>query len=149
MHRGAAARRRSDGPDVLEKSHRRSRAGGRSRINTATAVVLLVSATGCASSAKSSTERVVVTTTVMTATSTSATTSTTSPSPFEVRWDLTTDFARHPADNPFGHAVGGPAVWSLRQSASLDRTGTYPQLPTYSRAFVRGVAAWHGDNEAC
>jgi hypothetical protein len=114
----------------------------------AATAALLVSATACSSSSSGSqatTPSAEITTTTVRTTTTSAAV----PDPDAARWQLVADFRRHPAENPFPPASGGPKVWSLLQSDSLDRTGAYPRLPTYSRVFARGVAAWHADGGTC
>jgi hypothetical protein len=118
-------------------------------MNTATAVVLLVSVGACASSSSSSEGSTAAATTAVTTTKRAATTTSTVPGTEADRWDLASDFRRRPADNPFPRAAGGGRVWSLRQSETLERTGTYPQLTEYTRTMARGLAAWHGANDAC
>jgi hypothetical protein len=115
------------------------------------AAALLVLLSACSSDSSDSSESTATTTTIS-ATTTSEPAGATTPKPAppdEVRWDLASDFRRHPADNPFPHVVGGPPVWSLRRGPGLDRSGTYPRLPEYTREFARGLAAWHGVSGAC
>jgi hypothetical protein len=67
-----------------------------------------------------------------------------------MRWLLARDFRTHPGKNPFASYRGGPAVWSLREGASLARNGLYPLLPTFSSTFQsEGLSAWHGDGAGC
>jgi len=120
-------------------------------MNAATAVALVLAAGACSSSAVRSESPTPTTgnvTTTASTTSTPSTTSTAAPAG-EMRWQLDDDFRRHPSDNPFPRAAGGPAVWSLRQGTSLDRGGPYPRLREYARALRPGLAAWHGRNASC
>ncbi len=66
------------------------------------------------------------------------------------RWKLALDFRTHPNRNPFPSYLGGPAVWSLRASRSLNRDGDYPLLSEFSSTFGSpGVKAWHGSSRGC
>ena len=75
-------------------------------------------------------------------------TATTTPGPPPVRWKLALDFRTHPEQNPFPNYAGGPPVWTLMQSQSLQR-GNYSKLTAYAPSYAAGVAAWHGANTTC
>jgi hypothetical protein len=66
------------------------------------------------------------------------------------RWKLALDLRAHPNRNPFSSYRGGPEVWSLRQSRSLNRDGDYRLLPSFSSAFgATDIKAWHGSTRGC
>src|SRR5262249_31366240 len=94
-------------------------------------------------------ESVTTTTEIATTTTAATTTSTTTPDATAIRWQLASDFGRHPSDNPFSRTAHGPRIWSLRYGPTLERTGTYPLLPRFARTLRPGIAAWHGTNDAC
>jgi hypothetical protein len=67
-----------------------------------------------------------------------------------MRWKLALDLRTRPNRNPFPSYLGGPNVWSLRESQSLQHDGNYPLLPTYSPTFgTAGISAWHGNTYGC
>jgi hypothetical protein len=71
-------------------------------------------------------------------------------SPPVMRWKLALDLRTRPNHNPFPSHLGGPAVWSLRESRSLTRDGRYRLLPTFSSKFgAVGISAWHGSTPNC
>ncbi len=66
------------------------------------------------------------------------------------RWKLALDFRTHPNRNPFPSYLGGPTVWSLRESRSRHLDGHYGLLPTYSPTFgSTGISAWHANTKNC
>jgi hypothetical protein len=67
----------------------------------------------------------------------------TAPGPFRCPTSAT------PGQNPFPNYLGGPKVWSLRESSSLQFNGNYPLLPRFASSFSSGVAAWHDGFGAC
>jgi hypothetical protein len=120
------------------------------RVAAPVAAALLVLVGACSSDSDAPESTATTTISVATTTTEPVASTTVKPAPpAGVRWDLAADFRRRPADNPLSHVVGGPRVWSLRRGASLDRTGSYPLLAKYTRAFARGLAAWHGASGAC
>jgi hypothetical protein len=67
-----------------------------------------------------------------------------------MRWKLALDLRTRPNRNPFPSYLGGPAVWSLRESRSPLRDGNYGLLPTYSSTFgSAGISAWHANTKNC
>lgn len=94
--------------------------------------------------------------TTTTTRSTGGTTTSTAPKPpatgilYHLRWKFAFDFRSHPTVNPFPDYLGGPPMWSLRESRGLQRDGNYSLLPTYSSTFgAPGVKAWHADATGC
>lgn len=73
---------------------------------------------------------------------------TTTPPPTPRRWKLALDYRSHPEQNPFPNYSGGPAVWTLMQTASLT-PGNYSKLPSYAASFGAGIVAWHGASKTC
>ena len=66
------------------------------------------------------------------------------------RWKLAADLRAHPDQNPFPDYLGGPAVWSLRGSLSLNHDGKYPLLSKFSPAFGSPtIKGWHGNASIC
>jgi hypothetical protein len=66
------------------------------------------------------------------------------------RWKLAVDLRAHPSQNPFPSYLGGPSVWSLRGSDSLNHDGRYPLLKSFSSAFGSpAIEAWHGSANIC
>ena len=66
------------------------------------------------------------------------------------RWKLAVDLRAHPDQNPFPNYTGGPAVWSLRGSQSLNHDGRYPLLKSFSPSFGSpSIKAWHGRASIC
>ena len=66
------------------------------------------------------------------------------------RWKLALDLRTRPNRNPFPSYLGGPPVWSLRQSRSLAHDGNYSLLPSFSPTFGSvGISAWHGKTSGC